>query len=393
VTGFEVVRLIAARDLRERLRTRAYRLSAVLTALLVAAVVVLPRLFADDEPPTYEVAVVGPVTATVTATVEGVADAVDGADVRFREVDDRAAAEEALDAGDVDLALVEGEVVAREEPDPGDWRAAVAGAIGQLAALERAGLAPDVAAAALSEPPPPVRALEPGSDEEDTRTAVAFVGALLLYTFLSLYGVWVLYGVVEEKSTRVAEVLLSAVPPSALLAGKVIGIGVAALLQGAITVTVALVASVLTGAGLLDAVSPGEVVSLLAWFLLGYVFYAVVYAAAGSLVGRQEDVQNVATPPALPLLVGYLVATQAAFGSSEGPVVRFFSLFPPTAPVVMPVRTTVSDVPAWEVGLAVALTLAATVLLVQLAAKVYARALLRSGGRVRWRDALRATPA
>jgi len=228
--------------------------------------------------------------------------------------------------------------------------------------------------------------------EQDGRTAVAFVGALLLYSFLSLYGAWVLYGVAEEKSSRVAEVLLSAVRPTTLLTGKVIGIGLAALLQGLLTMGAALVATAVTGSDLLAAVSLADLFGLLGWFLLGYAFYAVVYAAAGSLVARQEDVQNVATPPALPLLAGYIVAAQAAFGG-DNVLVRVMSLLPPTAPVVMPVRTTVSDVPVWEVALSVALTVAGIGVLVQVAGRVYARSLLRTGGRVRWRDALRSAPA
>jgi ABC-2 type transport system permease protein len=384
----EVVRLVATRDLRERLRTKAYRISSVLTAVLVVAVVVVPKLVGDDGPVVREVAVVGRLDAPAQEAVRAAASA-EGAAVRFVEVPDEAAAVEAVRDGAVDLAIVDGSVVVRQADDAG-FEQLVASALGQQAALEEAGVPPDEVEAVLSRTAP-VESLEPPADAQDEgRTAVAFVASLLLYTFLSLYGAWVLYGVAEEKSSRVAEVLLSTVPPSALLAGKILGIGLAALLQGVVILGSALVAAQVTGADLLDLVTPADLLGLLGWFLLGYALYAVVYAAAGSLVARQEDVQNVATPPALPLLVGYIVAAQAAFGDAESPLVRVMSLFPATAPVVMPVRTTVSDVPAWEVALSIALTLAGIVVLVAVASRVYARALLRTGGRVRWREVLRA---
>jgi ABC-2 type transport system permease protein len=384
----EVVRLVATRDLRERLRTKAYRISSVLTAVLVVAVVVVPKLVGDDGPVVREVAAVGRLDAPAQEAVRAAASA-EGAAVRFVEVPDEAAAVEAVRDGAVDLAIVDGSVVVRQADDAG-FEQLVASALGQQAALEEAGVPPDEVEAVLSRTAP-VESLEPPADAQDEgRTAVAFVASLLLYTFLSLYGAWVLYGVAEEKSSRVAEVLLSTVPPSALLAGKILGIGLAALLQGVVILGSALVAAQVTGADLLDLVTPADLLGLLGWFLLGYALYAVVYAAAGSLVARQEDVQNVATPPALPLLVGYIVAAQAAFGDAESPLVRVMSLFPATAPVVMPVRTTVSDVPAWEVALSIALTLAGIVVLVAVASRVYARALLRTGGRVRWREVLRA---
>ena len=385
-----VVRLVAARDLRERLRTRAFRISSVLTAVLVAGLIVVPVLVGSDGPEVVDVVVTEDTTTGERDAVRAAAGA-DGATVRLSVVVDADTAVSAVREGDADLAVVDGTVVVREA-GTGGLESFVAAALGQQQALEEAGVTLAQADEIRSNVAP-VESLEPPADAGDGgRTAVAFVASLLLYTFLSLYGAWVLYGVAEEKSSRVAEVLLSAVPPSALLAGKVLGIGLAALLQGALIVVAATVAAQASGAELFDLVSPVDLFGLLGWFLLGYALYACVYAAAGSLVARQEDVQNVATPPALPLLVGYLVAAQAAFSGAENPLVIGLSLFPVTAPVVMPVRTTVADVPAWQVGLSIALTLAAIVGLVSVASRVYARALLRTGGRVRWREALRASP-
>lgn len=400
MNGLRAVRLVAERDLRERLRTRAYRISAALTVALVVAAVVVPRLLGDgDERPRYGVAVVGAASAPVREAVARVA-AGAGAEVRLVDVADVAAAEDRLSAEEVDLAVVPGDAVVTREPvelgDPSTRARLVAGvaeAVGLQASLEAAGLSPERAAEAVARAPLAVRSLEPGRADEGARRSAAFVGSLLLYTFLALYGTWVLYGVAEEKSTRVAEVLLSALRPTQLLAGKVIGVGLAALAQGVLVLAAVVVAAAASGSDLLDAVSVADLASVLGWFLLGYALYSVVYAAAGSLVSRQEDVQNVATPPSLPLLVGYLVAVQAAFGGGDGPLVRAASLFPATAPIVMPVRTTVADVPAWEVALAVVLTLGAIVALVRVAGAVYARALLRTGRRTRWREALRARPA
>jgi ABC-2 type transport system permease protein len=124
------------------------------------------------------------------------------------------------------------------------------------------------------------------------------------------------------------------------------------------------------------------------WFLLGFLFYATAYAAVASLVSRQEEVQGAIAPIGILLVAGYLLV-YAALPNPTGPLATVCSLLPPFAPVLMAVRMAATDVPFWQVGLAVALTLASIVGLTWLAGRIYANAAMRLGARVRFMDAFR----
>ena len=125
---------------------------------------------------------------------------------------------------------------------------------------------------------------------------MAFVASLLLYMQLIIFGLAVASGVVEEKSSRVIEVLMAAVPPRALLAGKVLGIGALGLLQLALTAFVGLAVASASGALELRSADAGILAVVLLWFVLGYVFYSTIYAISGVIVSRQEDLQSSSTP-------------------------------------------------------------------------------------------------
>ena len=221
------------------------------------------------------------------------------------------------------------------------------------------------------------------------RIVVAFIGVSVLYGLLLLFGQFVAQGVVEEKSSRVVEMLLSTMRPWHLLAGKILGLGVLGLAQ------IALIAGAgVTGALAFDLVDvPGDLIgtalSVVAWFVLGYTFYAAVFAAAASLVSRQEDLGEVLTPTTLMLVFAFVVGLQAA-GDPGGTLAAVTSYVPGLSPLVMPVRQAAGEAAAWEVGVAVLLMLVAIGLVVRLGGRVYAGALLRTGGRTRIREALRA---
>jgi ABC-2 type transport system permease protein len=136
----------------------------------------------------------------------------------------------------------------------------------------------------------------------------------------------------------------------------------------------------------------GTVVSVVAWFVLGYAFYAALFAAAASLVSRQEDLGSVLTPTSMLLIAAFLIAIQAS-GDPGGTLAAVTSYVPGLSPMVMPVRTAAGEAAAWEVALAVVLMLVAIALIVRLGGRVYAGALLRTNGKVRLREALRAERA
>jgi ABC-2 type transport system permease protein len=196
-------------------------------------------------------------------------------------------------------------------------------------------------------------------------------------------------GVVEEKSSRVVELLLATLRPWQLLAGKVIGIGLLGLGQLVLTGVVGIAAAVGTGAVDVPSGILGVAGQVLVWFLLGFAFYACLFAALASLVSRQEEVQNVTTPLSVLLLGSFFLAI-AALSSPDSALVRVGSIVPPFSTMVMPIRWAAGEAPLWQLGLAVLLMVLAVVALIRFAGRVYAGAVLRSGPRVKLSDALAA---
>jgi ABC-2 type transport system permease protein len=213
----------------------------------------------------------------------------------------------------------------------------------------------------------------------------------VLFMAVAFYGGFVLMGVVEEKSSRVVEVLLSRLRPTELLSGKIVGIGLVGLAQLCLVAGSALVA-LRFSTNSVASTTPGTMGWLVFWFILGYGFYSVLYATLGSLVSRQEEAQSVQFPVTAILLVAYFLS-MAATRSPDSLTAVVGSLLPPTAPMVMTVRMAHGGVPWWEIALAAALTLATIWALVRLAGRVYTGAVLRIGPRVRLRDALRGAEA
>jgi ABC-2 type transport system permease protein len=192
--------------------------------------------------------------------------------------------------------------------------------------------------------------------------------------------------VVEEKSSRVVELLLSRLRPQELLAGKVLGIGMVGLAQFAVVAGSALAALALSHDTVAPMTTPGTIGWTVFWFVLGYGFYAVLYATAGSLVSRQEDTQSIQLPVTGMLLVAYFLAF-AATESPDSAAAVVGSLFPPTAPMVMIVRIAHGGVPWWQIVLSVGLMVITIYGMVLLAGRIYAGAVLRIGPRLRLREA------
>jgi ABC-2 type transport system permease protein len=217
-------------------------------------------------------------------------------------------------------------------------------------------------------------------------------GLILLFILLSQYGTWILLGVVEEKSSRVVEVLLATLRPRQLLAGKVLGIGLVALLQATLILIVALGLGAVVGSDLVHGGNPTNVLATVIWLFLGYAFYCWVYAAAGSLATRQEHVQTLAFPLQLPIVLGYITSLTAISSGHASTFVHVLAYLPPTAPFAMPVLVALGDASWWQFAAAVALSLLGTVGVARLAAAIYQRAILRTGQRVRVRDILGRRP-
>jgi ABC-2 type transport system permease protein len=383
--------LVARREWSTRVRSVAFRISTLVSLLIVLAIIIVPAIVGGGSRPTRTVGVVGP-NPPQLAVVLGAAGRQAGLTVKTEAFADAAAGRAALRSGDVAVLLIDQrELLWKAETDP-EVEVVVTSAVQTLdreRAIAQLGLTPEQARRLLQPPNLTSRSLEPSTKERTARIALATIGLVLLFMAISIYGGFLLVGVIEEKSSRVVEVLLSRLRPTELLVGKTAGIGLVGLAQFVLIGAAALVALSLTKTNLAPRTTPATIAWTVFWFILGYGFYSVLFAAAGSLVSRQEDAQSMTFPITALLLVGYLLAF-ATLRSPDSAAAVIGSLVPFTAPMVMTVRIASGAVPWWQIALSVTLMVASIVAMVQLAARVYAGALLRIGQRVKVRDAWRA---
>ena len=385
--------LVTRRELRERARSRAFLASVALMAVAVAAMLIIPALFKPGGGP-RDIGLTGPAPPGLAATIAAQAHAA-GITARVHRYASLAAGEQAVRQGNVDVLVAGAQRLEWQgKPDP-QLKTIVTGAIQQVTVRERAdaaGLRPQAAAALLA--PVPVTSAELGhvagrgpADE----LAVTIMTGLLLFC-ISIFGSMVLAGVLEEKSSRVVEVLLARIPARALLAGKIAGIGLLGLAQIGVTALAALVAVTAAGSVDIPAIRGAVLAWAVVWFVLGYALYATVYGALGSLGSRAEDAQGVAGPATVVLMAAFFASffmiTQPASAAAKA-----ISYFPLTAPFAMPGRIAMGAAAWWEPVLAVVLALATIIGLVRLAGRLYTNAILHSGPRLSLRQAWQGTTA
>jgi ABC-2 type transport system permease protein len=359
---------------------------------LVAAIGPLLAIEMRDAP-SYDIGVVGDQPEGLENALSEAATAFDR-DVNLATFPDLTAGEQAIEDEDINVLIVDGrELVWNEEPSlqlASIVTAAVQGIDRQQLILQL-GLSAEEAAALLNPPPPDTRTLNDPDPEAGPKQVAAYAGSFILYISILMFGQFVMMGVMEEKSSRVVEVVLSRVRPHELLAGKVIGIGALGLVQliilgGAALLTVNLfeIADVDLG-----ALSLKVLLWIIFWYLLGYGFFSVVYASLGATVSRQEDAQSVAMLPVVLLLPGYFISL-TALENPDSTLATVSSIVPPLSPLVMPIRASLADVPFWQMALSVLLIVAAIYFLIRLGGRIYKGSILKIGAKVRLRDAWRA---
>ncbi len=389
--GFEMIGLVARREIRERMRAKSFLVGTLLLVVLIVGGGFVVRLIgAGDGAGAIDVGVTAAHSDRVASMVEAVAEAMDrDASVTF--YDDLPTARSAVEEGDVDVVVVpdEGQVLFAEDVDD-EVLAIVQRAWSQLDAEQRladAGLDTTQIEEVLAAPPYEAVTLDGDDELSGLGVLTGTVAAVLLFISLQTFGTYVLTGVVEEKSSAVVEILLVRASSGQLLAGKVIGIGTTALAQFAAAVASALAALAISG---IDV--PGEIWSalpmMLVWFLGGFALYSTLFALAGSLVSRQEDAQAAAAPIGYALVGAYLLVFVFGY-MPESTASIVLSLLPPIAPFLMPIRMALGAASILEVAVAVVGMLAATWGAWRLAGPIYEQVLLRRGSRIGWRDAFR----
>jgi ABC-2 type transport system permease protein len=377
------VRLVATREILERGRSRGYLLSLLFTLLVLGAGFILPSILLSDQ--SRKIGVVEPAPAGLEEAIRETADGY-GVKVVITSLPDRASAEAAVKADSVAAALVvpvdlsgPGQLIVHQGANS-EVQAVTTGAVQRLRA----------AGALELLTPPAITPLEPPSASDTTAIIFANAGIILMFIGIFSYGTWVLTGVVEEKQSRVVEVVLSTVRPRDLLMGKVLGIGLLALLQLAVLVTAGLIAVEVSGRLVLPPTTVGAVVQLLTWFILGFALYSTTMGFLGSLASRVEDASNASMPVTMTATACYLASIILVTQDPDGLLARVMTFFPPSAPMVVPLRTALGAIEPWEVGLSILLMVAAIWVLFVVGARVYAGAVLQVGSRMRIRDAWRA---
>lgn len=409
-------RIVARREFLERVRSRPYFASSILLAALAVFVAFLPlvvRLVDRDTTSTIAVVADDPALAERSANVmRGVLNATTGgaAGQSFEFV---TASDSEDVAGDIAAGVYDGAIVAVRDPSGrldftfltgqgigSDRTQFVAVGTFAVAILEwtEANQSPTgqpfqiptlevMAAAGPTSGGAPL-----GASEIASRQLFGTVLVVILFLTIVIYGMWVAAGVAAEKETRVMELLISAASPRQLVLGKVVGIGLAGLVQYFMILLPALAALAVQEPvgrmlGLaggfsppLAGIAPALFVGYGLFFVLGFTLYALVYAAAGSLVSRVEDLQVIALPMSLIGIAGYLQAVLALSGGLSG-FIRISSYVPFWSPFVMFTRLTVGRVEPWELVLAYGLLVLAIVLVAALAIRVYAAGVILYGQR------------
>jgi ABC-2 type transport system permease protein len=377
--------LVARREVRMRLRSRVFVGGTIAMAALVVVGIVAAALLAGKTNPVRVAFSGGSQSLERSFSASAVAL---GANVTVSDIADVTSGKAEITAGTLDV-LVTGSSTAptavAKDAIPSTIESALSLAA-EEARLADAGLSPAAVKSAIALVP--VQFLQPKTPKDNENLFAGLALGILLFIALGQYGTLVAQGVVEEKATRIMEILLATIQPSRLLAGKVIGIGLVGLLQLTIVGAAALVAVHVTNVAVIPAFGVGAILGDLFWFVLGFLFYATAYAAVASLVSRQEEVQSVVAPVAILQIAGYLLV-YVTVPNPSGPLATVCSLLPPFAPYLMAVRMAASDVPFWQVALAAALTIAGIVGLTWLAGRVYSNAAMRIGARVRFMDAFR----
>lgn len=377
--------VVALREIRERGRSRSYRISTVVGILLVVALVLLPTLISPST--TYRVGLAGETPDRLVATLAAQSGPA-GHRLEVRRFATVALGEQALRDRKVDVLLVDTNGLEWRQRADSTLTATIANAVQALRIEQQAGrlgITPEQLAQLLVPVTLTSRTIGTARTADQDAETVALIAVGALFVAISFYAGFVLTGVVQEKSSRVAEVLLARMPAREILAGKVLGIGAVGLAQFALLGLSAGVTARVVDEADTPRVAVSALLLTVLWFVLGYLFYSVAQAALGATTSRIEDAQAAVAPVTIVMLLSYLGVLYAE-ENPDSLVTLLLSYFPPTAPIVMTYRSAVGAAPVWQVVTASAWMVLVIWGLVRLGGRIYSRGLLRFGPRVPVRE-------
>lgn len=388
------IRLIAGRELTTRLRSKAFRVLTAIVLLVIVGTVLAFHLLPGLGSGGAKVGVLQG-ERSLTQQITAAADAV-GTDIDTVAVADEADGRAQVVAGTLNALAMELpngriQVVVESELAPMvETAMSIASRnLVQDKAIRSLGGDPAEVNAAVAKAGVAVEAIKPPKQYNVQQLVLGGAAGILIYLSLMIGGQLVAQGVVEEKSSRVVELLLATVRPWELMVGKVLGIGALGMIQivlyGVVGVGLASALGTLT---LSLGTAAGTVVWLIVWYLVGFVMYAFAFAAAGALVSRMEDAAGVIMPITSFVIVGYVVGISVLPSDPGNSFAEVLSIIPLFAPTLMPMRLAMGGVPAWEAALSLVLALATIPLLAALAGRIYRNAVIHIGSRVPLRKAL-----
>jgi ABC-2 type transport system permease protein len=389
------IRLIAGRELKVRLGSKAYRIVTLVMVIVVVALCIVLKLLSGSGSSGDTVGYT-PADSAAAVALPAVARSI-GQTVHVKAVPDQATGEAQVRSGDLD-ALLTGSaghltVVVKKNIDT-NLQNTVNVLAQQIAfdqQITQLGGDPAKVRAATAGANATVRPLEPPFPYQTQQLVLGIAAGVLIYISLMLNGQSVAQGVVEEKSSRVVELLLATIRPWQLMTGKVLGIGLVGFIQILAIAVAGVIAGLSTHVLTISAsAAVGTVIWLIVWYLLGFFMYAVVFAGLGALVSRQEDIGGVTAPALMFLIVGYVLGVSILPGDPSNHLMEILSVIPVFAPTVMPMRLAMGGVAPWEAILSIVLVAALIPLLIWVAARIYRNAVLRTGARVKLGQALRA---
>jgi ABC-2 type transport system permease protein len=382
-------RIVAEREISTKVRARSFQISLLVMVFAIAALIVLFSVL-GDRPSDDTVAVIDePAAQIVTGASTIAADVQAGSSITSKQFPSAEAAEQAVRDGEVDAALLpardpsSGTYDVVGDSDIGSSLSQHLSSAASAAVLESNAAAADVDLDELrAGTQTEERLLDPDASASDQRQVAGVVFVILFYITAITFGMTIAQSVVQEKESRVVEILVAAIPVRALLWGKVVGTTILAM--GQIIVLSAVAVAGLAVAGkteLLSLVAPAVGWGVV-FFALGFVALAGLWAVAGSVASRTEDLQSTTMPGQILLFVPYLLAVTG--GEAVKTVV---SMVPIGSAMMMPVRLAEGAVPGWQLAVAVAGNLVAIVVLVRLAARIYQRTLMKTERKISYKEA------
>ncbi len=387
-SGWSAVQLIAGREITTRVRTKSFVVSTVITLLVIVVGGIAFAAFTGDDdtgPDTKNLAVTNVDATTQQAIIQVGADVgvqisiVDSADSRAMVV-----------AGDADAGLVSEDsgyrVFSKDVLDKNLEETIADGTT--FAKIDTTLRASGVDPTSIAlETNLALEQTEPEDSVTAERLIMVWVGTFLLVGVIFGGGLMVATGVVEEKSSRIVEILLSTVRPDHLLWGKILGIGIVYIGQTVLTAAVAFATSLATGLLTVPEVALSMATVQFAFLVLGFLFFAALYAGIGAMVSRQEEVGGAT---ALLLILGMALMYATIFGiqTPDSTIIRILAWIPPFSTSVVPMRVATGDATGFEVAGTLVLTAGVCAIAVWIASRIYNRSILHTGAKVPWKEAL-----